>query len=107
MSHVKNNILKDLDDDSTFYFEVSKQLSYPEFVAVIKNLRNNIAAEKTNFDAALAALVDVCFLGAFRCDNALPAAVLDVLLVELLVSVLDAFVAAFLPVTFLLVMRVS
>jgi len=50
---LEDDIIKDLDDDSTFYFKVSRQLSYPEFVAVIKNLRNNIGPEKTNFDAAL------------------------------------------------------
>ncbi|MCF8379859.1 MAG: hypothetical protein K9H49_09805 [Bacteroidales bacterium] len=53
---LEDDILKDLDDDSTFYFRLPKQLSYQEFVAVIKNLRNNIASEKTNFDAALAAI---------------------------------------------------
>ena len=53
---LEDDIIKDLDDDSTFYFEVSRQLSYPEFAAVIKNLRNNIGPEKTNFDAALAVI---------------------------------------------------
>lgn len=63
---LENDILKDLDDDSTFYFEISKQLSYPEFVAVIKNLRNNIATEKTNFDAALAAIYTKDILDVIR-----------------------------------------
>jgi hypothetical protein len=39
------------------------------------------------FEAAVAALLEVCFFGAFLCDKALPADVLDVLLVDLLLSV--------------------
>jgi hypothetical protein len=39
--------------------------------------------------------------GAFLCDKALPADVLDVLLVDLLLSVFEALEAAFFPVTFL------
>ena len=54
------------------------------------------------FDAALAALAEVCFFGALVCDNALPAAALDALLVEPLSSVLEALLATFLRVTFLL-----
>jgi hypothetical protein len=34
------------------------------------------------FEAAVAALLEVCFFGAFLCDKALPADVLDVLLVD-------------------------
>lgn len=52
------------------------------------------------FDAAIAALGDVCFLGAFVCDNALPAAVLDFDAVDLLRSVVDALLATLLLVTF-------
>jgi hypothetical protein len=53
-------------------------------------------------DAALAALVEVCFLGAFVWDKALPEDAFEVLPVDLLLSVFDALDAAFLPVTFLL-----
>ena len=53
-------------------------------------------------DAAFAAFVEVCFLGALRWERALPAEDLDFELVDLLVSVLEAALAAFLPVTFLL-----
>jgi hypothetical protein len=49
----------------------------------------------------VAALLEVCFFGAFLCDKALPADVLDVLLVDLLLSVFEALEAAFFPVTFL------
>lgn len=55
------------------------------------------------FEAAEAALADVCFAGAFRCDNALPPAVFDFEPVDLLRIVLDALLAAVLPVTFLFV----
>jgi hypothetical protein len=41
-------------------------------------------------------------LGAFLCDKALPADVLDVLLVDLFLSVFEALEAVFFPVTFLL-----
>jgi len=54
------------------------------------------------FEAAVEAFVDVCLFGAFRCDKALPAAVLDLLPVDLLLKVLEAALAALLPVTFLL-----
>ena len=51
-------------------------------------------------DASFAAPLDVVFLGALRCDSALPAAVFDFTDVDVLLNVLDAFDAAFLPVTF-------
>lgn len=56
MEVLEDGYFKDNDDDSTFYFEIGKQLSYQEFASVIKNTKNNIDAEKTNFDAALAAI---------------------------------------------------
>lgn len=56
MEVIEDGYFKDNDDDSTFYFEIGKQLSYQEFASVIKNTKNNIDAEKTNFDAALAAI---------------------------------------------------
>ncbi|WP_197230976.1 hypothetical protein [Novipirellula artificiosorum] len=51
-------------------------------------------------DAAVAAVLLVCFFGAPVCDNALPAADLDVLPVEPDDSVVDAFFATGLLVTF-------
>jgi hypothetical protein len=55
------------------------------------------------FEAAVAALEDVCFAGAFVWDNALAAAVLDFVAVALLVKVFEALLAAFLPVTLLFI----
>jgi hypothetical protein len=46
-----------------------------------------------------AARFEVTFLGALRCDKALPAAVLDFFPVPLERRVLEALVAAFQPVT--------
>lgn len=57
-------------------------------------------------EAAVAALVEVCLFGVFRCDKALPAAVLDLLPVVLLLKVFEAALAALLPVTFLLAIDV-
>ena len=57
-------------------------------------------------EAAVAALVEVCLFGTFRCDKALPAAVLDLLPVVLLLKVFEAALAALLPVTFLLAIDV-
>ena len=51
-------------------------------------------------DAAVAAFALVCFFGASVCDNALPAADLDALLVDPDESVCDAFFATGLLVTF-------
>jgi len=47
--------------------------------------------------------LEVTFLGALVCDNALPAAVFDFDPVDLLLKVLDDFDAALRPVTFDLV----
>jgi hypothetical protein len=58
-------------------------------------------------DAAVPAAEEVCFSGAFRCDNALPAADLDFADVDELESVFDALVAAGLEVTSFLAMRYS
>ena len=57
-------------------------------------------------EAAVAALEEVRLFGAFRCDKALPAAVLDLLPVDLLLKVFEAALAALLPVTFLLAIDV-
>ena len=57
-------------------------------------------------EAAVAALVEVCLFGVVRCDNALPAADLDLLPVVLLLKVFEAALAALLPVTFLLAIDV-
>jgi hypothetical protein len=56
------------------------------------------------FDAAVAALELVIFLGAFVCDNVDPAADLAALLAVLLLIVFDAAEAAFLLVTSLFAM---
>ena len=58
------------------------------------------------FEAAVAVLVEVCLFGAFRCDKALPAAVLDLFPVDLLLKVLEAALAALLRVTFSLAIDV-
>lgn len=55
---------------------------------------------RNTLEDALAAFGEVTFFGALRCESELPPAVLDLLPVDLLLSVLDAAVAAFLPVTF-------
>jgi hypothetical protein len=55
----------------------------------------------STFDAALAAFGEVCFLGAFVWDKALPAADFEAFPVDLLVNVFDAFFAAFGLVIFL------
>ena len=52
------------------------------------------------FEAALADFTDVDFLGTLVCDSALPAALFDFELVDLLAKVFDALEAAFLLVTF-------
>ena len=57
---------------------------------------------RRTLDAALAAALEVCFFGAPVCDRALPAAVFEPLPVDALLSVCDAFEAAFEPVTLLL-----
>jgi len=62
-----------------------------------------LAAERPSrsvADASRAAAGEVCFFGAFRCESALAAALFDFADVDPLRSVLDAFEAAFLPVTF-------
>lgn len=59
-----------------------------------------VLPSRKTFDAALAALFEVTLLGAFVWDKALPAAVLDLRPVDLLLSVFDAFLAAFGLVTF-------
>jgi len=53
----------------------------------------------STLDAALPARLEVCFAGAFRCESALPPAVLDFEPVDLLRIVLDAAEAARRPVT--------
>ena len=53
------------------------------------------------FDAAEAAAALVVFFGAFVCDKALAAAVLEAELVEVLFKTFDALFAAAFPVTFL------
>lgn len=58
-------------------------------------------------DAALAAFWDVTLLGALVCDRALPDAVLDLGLVDLFLSVEDAFRAALGLVTFAFVIVIS
>ena len=62
---------------------------------------------RSTFDAALAAADEVCFFGAATCDNALPDEALDIMPVALLWSVLDAAVAALLPVVFVFAMTNS
>lgn len=47
---------KDEDEASTFYFRISRQLSFPEFLAVMHSLRNNLDPDTINFDAALASV---------------------------------------------------
>ena len=59
-----------------------------------------VLPSRKTFDAALAAFFEVTLLGAFVCDKALPAAVLDLRPVDLLLSVFDALLAAFGLVTF-------
>ena len=59
-----------------------------------------VLSSRRTLDAALAALFEVTFFGAFVCDRALPAEVLDFDPVDLLRSVFDAFFAAFGLVTF-------
>ena len=59
-----------------------------------------VLPSRRTLDAALAALFEVTFFGAFVWDRALPAEVLDVDPVDLFRSVLDAFLAAFGLVTF-------
>ncbi|MCX6177778.1 MAG: hypothetical protein NT163_00085 [Chlorobiales bacterium] len=54
----------------------------------------------STFEAAVAAFALVCFFGDLVCDNALAAAALELVPVDLLVRVFDALVAAFDPVTF-------
>ena len=53
---IEDDFFKDLDEPSTFYFRISRQLSYQEFVSIVRFLRNNNDPEKLNFDVALAAV---------------------------------------------------
>lgn len=66
---IEKGFYKDLDDDATYYIQISRQLSYQEFVKVIRSTRNNIEAEKTNFDAALAAVYTTDVLDLIRIYN--------------------------------------
>jgi hypothetical protein len=61
-----------------------------------------VLALRNVFDAADPALLEVTLLGAFRCESADPEADFAALLAVLLLSVFDAAVAAFFPVTSLL-----
>lgn len=53
---IEDNIFKDNDEPSTFYVQISRQLSYEQFRQVTFQVRNNIDKEKTNFDSALATI---------------------------------------------------
>lgn len=66
-----------------------------------------VRPSRSTFEAAVAAVAEVTFLGAFVCDNALPAAVLDFGAVLAFVRVFDALEAAFEPVTFVFVINIS
>ena len=55
---------------------------------------------RKTFEAALAALAEVVSPGALLCVRALPAAVLEALLVDLLLKTFEAAFAAFEPVPF-------
>lgn len=59
-----------------------------------------VRPSRSVFDAADAAAFPVCFFGAAFCDNALPAADFDALLVDFDFRVFEAFRAAGLLVTF-------
>jgi hypothetical protein len=53
---IEQFIFKDNDEPSTFYIEISQQLSWEQFRQLTFNVRNNIDKDKVNFDAALAAI---------------------------------------------------
>ena len=66
-----------------------------------------VRLSRSVFEAAVAALDEVCFAGAFLCDSALPAADCDFDDTDLFFNVFEALEAAFFPVTFLLAMFIS
>lgn len=53
---IEEFIFKDNDEPSTFYVEITQQLSWEQFRQLTYRVRNNIDKDKTNFDAALAAI---------------------------------------------------
>ena len=66
-----------------------------------------VRPSRSVFEAAVAALDEVCFAGAFLWDSALPAADFDFDPTDLPFNVFEALDAAFFPVTFLLAMFIS
>lgn len=63
---IEEYIFKDNDEPSTFYIEISHQLSWEQFRQLTYNVRNNIDKDKTNFDAALAAIYTKDVMDAVR-----------------------------------------
>lgn|GEM_PF-3148700 len=66
-----------------------------------------VRPSRNTLEAAVAALDDVCFLGAEVCDKALPDAAFEALPVLFDVKLEDAFDATFLLVTFLFIMLIT
>jgi len=53
---IEENIYKDNDEASTFYVKIPEQVSFEKFRQLTYSVKNNIDKDKTNFDAALAAI---------------------------------------------------
>jgi hypothetical protein len=53
IEEIEDEIYRDLDEHSTYYFRIQKQMSWQLFLKVTKVVRNNTSA---NFDGALAAI---------------------------------------------------
>ncbi|HYW94504.1 MAG TPA: hypothetical protein VE870_02840 [Bacteroidales bacterium] len=56
IEEVDPGIYKDLDDPSMFYITLPNQVNWQKFVQLTQRVRNNIAKELVNFDAALGAI---------------------------------------------------
>ena len=52
----ETGIYKDLDDDTTYYITIPRQLTWQLFAQITHTIKNNIPKEKVNFDAGLAAI---------------------------------------------------
>lgn len=53
IEEIENGIYRDLDEHSTYYFEIPKQMSWQLFLKLTQIVRNNTSAD---FDGALAAI---------------------------------------------------
>lgn len=63
---IEDKIYKDNDEPSTFYIQISRQLSFEQFRKLTVNVRANVDKDKANFDAALVAIYTKDVMDAVR-----------------------------------------